>query len=115
MIQFFHWYSPGNGILWKDFARQVSYLAGLGFTDAWLPPPYKGGSGGASVGYDVYDLFDIGEFKQQGTIVNKIWNKTRIHQCHSKSAQKKLLMLSPIPFLIIRPMGTNWKRFRCEK
>ena len=31
MIQFFHWYSPGNGILWKDFAGQVSYLAGLGY------------------------------------------------------------------------------------
>ncbi len=44
MIQFFHWYSPGNGILWKDFAGQVSYLAGLGITDAWLPPPYKGGN-----------------------------------------------------------------------
>ena len=68
MIQFFHWYSPGNGVLWKDFSRQVSYLAGLGISDAWLPPPYKGGSGAASIGYDVYDLFDIGEFKQQGTI-----------------------------------------------
>ena len=34
MIQFFHWYSPGKGILWKDFGGQVSYLAGLGITDA---------------------------------------------------------------------------------
>ncbi|NYY76170.1 hypothetical protein DMI70_17775 [Escherichia coli] len=25
----------------------------------WLPPAYKGASGGYSVGYDSYDLFDL--------------------------------------------------------
>lgn len=88
-IQFFHWYSQGNGVLWKDFSNQTSYLSSLGITDAWLPPPYKGGSGGTSVGYDVYDLFDLGEFDQQGTIATKYGTKQQyidaINKAHKKS------------------------------
>ncbi len=30
-----------------------------------MPPAYKGASGGYSVGYDSYDLFDLGEFDQK--------------------------------------------------
>ncbi len=71
IIQFFHWYSPGNGVLWKEFTRQAGNLAALGITMVWLPPATKGGSGGASVGYDIYDLFDLGEFDQQGSVPTK--------------------------------------------
>jgi hypothetical protein len=34
------------------------FLAGYGFV--WLPPPYRADQGGFSVGYDVYDRFDLG-------------------------------------------------------
>jgi alpha-amylase len=71
LIQFFHWYYPGDGVLWKDFAKQCSHLANLGITAAWLPPPCKGGTGAVSVGYDVYDLFDLGEFHQKETVATK--------------------------------------------
>jgi len=74
-IQFFHWYYAGEGVLWNDFAKQTSYLSRLGITGAWLPPPYKGGTGGVSVGYDVYDLFDLGEFDQQRTVGTKYATK----------------------------------------
>ena len=42
---------------------------------AWLPPAYKGNSGRNSVGYDPYDLFDLGEFDQKGGISTKYGNK----------------------------------------
>ena len=45
MIQYFHWYTPGDGFLWKDVAEKAGYLAQLGITMAWLPPAYKGNSG----------------------------------------------------------------------
>ena len=32
----------------------------LGISDVWLPPPYKSSAGSDGVGYDVYDLFDLG-------------------------------------------------------
>ncbi len=67
LFQFFHWYTPGDGELWSEVARKASDLASSGITDVWLPPAYKGASGAASVGYDTYDLFDLGEFDQKGS------------------------------------------------
>ena len=34
------------------------FMAGYGFV--WLPPPYRADQGSLSVGYDVYDRFDLG-------------------------------------------------------
>jgi alpha-amylase len=71
MIQFFHWYTPGDSFLWDHAAEQAPYLSQLGITAAWLPPAYKAAGGGFSTGYDVYDLFDLGEFDQKGSIPTK--------------------------------------------
>jgi hypothetical protein len=35
------------------------FLAGYGFV--WIPPPFRADSGNDSVGYDVYDRFDLGK------------------------------------------------------
>lgn len=70
LIQFFHWYTPG-GTLWDETANAAQQLADMGVTDVWLPPATKGASGAASVGYDAYDLFDLGEFDQKGSVATK--------------------------------------------
>lgn len=70
-MQFFHWYLPGDSFLWDHVAAEADYLAGLGVTTVWLPPAYKGASGALSVGYDPYDLFDLGEFEQKGSVPTK--------------------------------------------
>ena len=75
LIQFFHWYTAGNSFLWQHFAEQAPYLQKLGITGAWLPPATKAASGGTSVGYDIYDLWDLGEFDQQGGIATKYGTK----------------------------------------
>ncbi len=75
MIQFFHWYSEGDGKLWEEVKKQADYLKELGITSVWLPPAYKASGGGYSVGYDPYDLFDLGEFDQKGTIPTKYGTK----------------------------------------
>ena len=75
MIQFFHWYTPGDSFLWKHVNESVSYLADLGITAVWLPPAYKAISGGYGVGYGPYDLFDLGEFDQKGSVPTKYGNK----------------------------------------
>ncbi|MEL0252266.1 MAG: alpha-amylase family glycosyl hydrolase, partial [Novosphingobium sp.] len=71
LIQFFHWYTPVDGQLWSQVRGEAERLAGMGITDVWLPPACKGASGGHSVGYDAYDLFDLGEFDQKGSIATK--------------------------------------------
>ncbi len=71
MMQYFHWYTPADGNLWKQLTENSSKLANIGFTALWLPPAYKGTGGANDVGYGVYDLFDLGEFDQKGSVRTK--------------------------------------------
>ena len=41
----------------------------------WLPPAYKGVGGKNDNGYGVYDLYDLGEFNQKGSIETKYGTK----------------------------------------
>lgn len=66
ILQFFHWYHPGN--LWNEFIDKADSLKNLGFTSVWFPPAIKCASGREGRGYDVYDLYDLGEFEQKGGI-----------------------------------------------
>ncbi|WP_417431414.1 alpha-amylase [Halpernia sp.] len=75
MIQFFHWYTDGNSQLYDQIENSADYLNDLGIDYVWFPPATKGNGGGYSVGYDPYDLFDLGEFDQKGTIPTKYGSK----------------------------------------
>ena len=75
MIQYFEWYLPNHGLHWKQAAHQAKNLAGTGINMVWLPPAYKGASGINSVGYDVYDMYDLGEFDQRGDVRTKYGTK----------------------------------------
>nr|WP_199308053.1 MULTISPECIES: alpha-amylase [unclassified Leptolyngbya] len=75
MMQYFHWYIPSDGTLWNEFAERVQGLAEAGITSVWLPPAYKGVGGAQEVGYGVYDMFDLGEFDQKGTVRTKYGTK----------------------------------------
>lgn len=68
MVQYFHWYTPEDGSWWKKLKEDAPKLAATGINAVWMPPAYKGADGIHSRGYDVYDLYDLGEFDQKGTI-----------------------------------------------
>ena len=65
MMQYFEWYLPENGLHWRRCAAQAGRLEEAGIDMVWLPPAYKGAAGTKSVGYDVYDMYDLGEFDQK--------------------------------------------------
>lgn len=75
MMQFFEWYLPADRTHWKKTALEAPKLKAAGITCVWLPPAYKGASGVNDVGYAVYDLYDLGEFNQKGTIATKYGTK----------------------------------------
>ncbi|MDJ0737115.1 MAG: alpha-amylase [Nostocaceae cyanobacterium] len=75
MMQYFHWYIDPDLILWNQVKNKAQELASAGFTAMWLPPAYKGMGGTYDVGYAVYDMYDLGEFDQQGTIRTKYGNR----------------------------------------
>lgn len=75
MIQYFEWYLSSDSTLWSKVANDAKHLSNLGITHIWLPPAYKGASGKNDVGYGVYDLYDLGEFEQKGSIPTKYGTK----------------------------------------
>ncbi|MGG6192748.1 alpha-amylase [Pantoea allii] len=78
LLQFFHWYYPDGSKLWPEVADKAALLNDMGINMVWLPPCYKGESGGYSVGYDSYDLFDLGEFDQKGSQSTKYGDKQQL-------------------------------------
>ena len=71
LLQYFEWYLPAGSKHWLRAEADAPHLAALGFTGVWLPPAYKGHQGQADVGYGVYDLYDLGEFDQKGSVPTK--------------------------------------------
>ncbi|SDF71839.1 alpha-amylase [Mucilaginibacter pineti] len=71
MLQFFEWYYPANGSLWNHFKADAARLKKIGIDTVWLPPAHKGMAGAQANGYDSYDLYDLGEFDQKGSVATK--------------------------------------------
>ena len=70
LMQYFEWYLPSDGQHWSRLAADAPHLADLGIRRVWMPPAFKATSAD-DVGYGVYDLFDLGEFNQKGTVRTK--------------------------------------------
>ncbi|MBN2162224.1 MAG: hypothetical protein JXR25_16510 [Pontiellaceae bacterium] len=66
------------GTRWTEITRRLPELAEAGYSALWLPPPFKGGSGGWSVGYDVYDRFDLGSKQQMGSLQTRYGTETEL-------------------------------------
>eukprot|EP01134_Creolimax_fragrantissima_P006138 CFRG6138T1 len=75
IMQYFQWYTLNNGELWNSVKEQSQHLADIGITALWLPPSNKAKLGSADAGYGVYDLYDMGEFYQKGTVRTKYGTK----------------------------------------
>ena len=75
LLQAFEWYLPDDSQHWNKLKVLAPSFSNLGVTVVWLPPAYKGAGGVHDVGYGVYDLYDLGEFDQKGTIPTKYGTK----------------------------------------
>lgn len=78
LLQCFHWYYPAGGRLWTEVAERAGTFNDIGINMVWLPPACKAAGGGLSVGYDTYDLFDLGEFDQKGSVATKYGDKAQL-------------------------------------
>lgn len=71
IIQYFEWYVPADGSLWRELTERAEELSRAGFTAVWIPPCSKASGGPHDAGYGQYDLFDLGEFNQKGSVRTK--------------------------------------------
>ena len=79
-MQYFEWFLPDDGHLWNRLKEDAVHLSQIGITSVWIPPCYKGLSSNDS-GYSGYDLYDLGEFDQKGTVRTKYGTKQELHDC----------------------------------
>ena len=90
MFQGFEWYLPDNGEYYKDLTLKLDELRDIGITAIWLPPVYKA-TGTNDTGYGTYDLYDLGEFDQKGSIRTKYGTKEElknlITEIHNRGMQ----------------------------
>ncbi|KAI0749357.1 alpha amylase [Daedaleopsis nitida] len=78
MVQFFTWEASHPQMSWwRHFEAEVPNLAAMGVTQVWLPPPNKA-MRKQGQGYDAYDLWDLGEFYQKGTIPTRWGTKEEL-------------------------------------
>lgn len=65
---------------WPEITAKMPEIAEAGYDSLYLPNPCKGNSGGYSVGYDVFDPFDLGSTNQQGTVATKYGTQAQLIQ-----------------------------------
>jgi alpha-amylase len=107
LLQCFHWYYPTGGELWREVEALAPNLNEIGINMIWLPPAYKGASGGYSVGYDCYDLFDLGEFDQKGSVATKYGDKTQLLAAIAALRQHDIAVLLDV--VVNHKMGADEK------
>jgi alpha-amylase len=75
--QAFEWYVPADGNHWKRLRNALPDLKATGCDSLWIPPACKASSPNGN-GYDIYDLYDLGEFDAKGSVRTKWGTKKEL-------------------------------------
>lgn len=59
----------------------------IGVSNVWIPPACKAAGGPQGNGYDIYDLYDIGEFDQKGGVRTKWGDKEGLMRLVTKAKE----------------------------
>lgn len=89
MMQYFEWNLPGDGKFWNRLKDDAKHLSEIGITAVWIPPACKG-TGADDVGYGIYDLFDLGEFDQKGTVRTKYGTRAELEAAIEELHKNKI-------------------------
>jgi alpha-amylase len=77
-LQGFYWNVKPGGIWWDSLAQLATKIKSAGFSSIYIPPPSKGAGGGFSMGYDIYDHYDFGEFYQKGSTETRFGSRQEL-------------------------------------
>ncbi len=87
MLQTFYWEMAAGGYaehfpeeknLWKLLRQRARQWRQWGITSVWIPPANKAMGGVEDVGYGCYDLYDLGEFEQKGSVRTKYGTRAEL-------------------------------------
>jgi alpha-amylase len=77
LLQGFEWNCPADGKHYQRLLANIENLKAIGINNIWLPPGCKASSPQGN-GYDIYDLYDLGEFDQKGSTKTKWGSKEEL-------------------------------------
>ncbi|KAJ5682894.1 hypothetical protein N7462_006059 [Penicillium macrosclerotiorum] len=86
MMQGFEWHVPADQQHWHRLRMALPSLQDAGVDNIWIPPGCKG-MDPIGTGYDLYDLWDLGEFDQKGSIATR-WGRKEDLQALVRAAQE---------------------------
>ena len=98
MMQYFEWYYPCDGSLWNKVKENAEELCAIGITSLWLPPACKAADGIYDVGYGSYDLYDLGEFDQKGTVKTKYGTKDEYLKAIEEAHKNNIKVFGDVVF-----------------
>ena len=87
LLQGFEWNVPADQKHWKRLTAVLDDLKSIGIDNLWIPPACKGGGPEAN-GYDIYDLYDLGEFDQKGGKPTKWGPKEELDELCKQAKEK---------------------------
>jgi alpha-amylase len=70
---------------WNTINNRMVDIFETGYGRLWLPPPSRADSGDGSVGYDVYDRFDLGRPRKETLYGTELGLKTLVRTAHASS------------------------------
>jgi glycosidase len=68
---------------WDTIEDRMADVHAVGYGRLWLPPPARADSGGLSVGYDVFDRFDLGKPRSETLYGTETGLKTLVRAAHT--------------------------------
>jgi alpha-amylase len=68
---------------WTTIEDRMADVFATGYGRMWLPPPSRADSGNQSVGYDVFDRFDLGKPRNETLYGTEASLKTLVRSAHS--------------------------------
>ncbi len=72
---------------WETLENRMVDVFYAGYGGLWLPPPSRADSGGLSVGYDVFDRFDLGRPRNETLYGTETRLKSLVAQSHRSGLQ----------------------------
>lgn len=107
------WWDYWNNNYQYDWATYLAKLAprlrSMGIDVVWIPPTSKGNGAGNSVGYDIFDHYDLGDKYQKGRTGTRFGNKDEYLRCVAVLHANGIDVMQDIIWNHL--MGAEWQDF----
>lgn len=96
ILQAFYWDVPAGGVWWDTLSAKTQEWAELGIDALWLPPAHKSQGGAQSMGYTPYDYFDLGSYKQLGSLETRFGSESELRRLIGQAHKSGLKVYADI-------------------